>query len=351
MPKEVLLPELAESIVEGEIVKWLVEEGDYVKKDQPIVEVMTDKVTVELPSPYEGVLVKKLVKEGEVVPIHTPIALIAEPGEEGVEAPAEAEEERVLFKPGEEEPAVKSPFEGAMAAKESPPAASPRAGTNRFGRVLAVPAARKLARELGVAIEEVPGSGPGGRVRVEDVRRYAESKKGEAKKPASIEPLGYKSPAGFEELEERVPLRGLRRVIAEQMTLSHLHTVRTLTVDELDASELVRLREELKPEAEKEGVKLSYLPFIFKAVVQALKKFPQLNTSLDESTNEIVYKHYYNLGMAVATEAGLVVPVVKEVDKKSVLELAREIPSGLERASSPPRTSPARPSRSPISAL
>jgi len=352
MPKEVLLPELAESIVEGEILKWLVEEGDLVKKDQPIVEVMTDKVTVELPSPFEGVLVKKLVSEGDVVPIHTPIALIAEPGEEGTGAEAaaaagieesaaaeESGEERVLFKPDATEPEVKSPF--AAAAEAAPRAAAtavaePKAGTNRFGRVLAVPAARKLARELGVAIEEVPGSGPAGRVRVEDVRKYAESRRAAAAPAAAPTgfppPYPYKTPTGYEGLEERKPLRGLRRVIAQGLWQSHLYTVRTLNVDELDATELVHLREALKPEAEAAGAKLSYLPFIFKAVVQALQKFPQLNASFDWDREEIVFKKYYNLGMAVATDQGLVVPVVKDVDKKTVLQLAREVRELAEKA-------------------
>ncbi len=349
MPKEVLLPELAESIVEGEILKWLVEEGDFVKKDQPIVEVMTDKVTVELPSPFEGVLVKKLVSEGDVVPIHTPIALIAEPGEEAAAAPAaaageappteETGEERVLFKPDTTAPEVKSPF--APSAKNAPATAvavaEPKAGTNKFGRVLAVPAARKLARELGVAIEEVPGSGPAGRVRVEDVRKYAEARRTPAAAPAAAPagfppPYPYRTPAGYEGLEERKPLRGLRRVIAQGLWQSHLYTVRTLNVDELDATELVRLREVLKPEAEAEGVKLSYLPFIFKAVVVALQKFPQLNASFDWAREEIVFKKYYNLGMAVATDQGLVVPVIRDVDKKTVLELAREVRELAEKA-------------------
>jgi len=354
MPKEVLLPELAESIVEGEIVKWLVEEGEPVKKDQPLVEVMTDKVTVELPSPYEGILVKKLVQEGDVVPIHTPIALIAEPGEEGVEASAAAtaaasgvsetasgEEDRVLFRPEEGEPEVKNPFAGSGPVEEAapPPAGQLRAGTNKYGRVLAVPAARKLARELGIAIEEVPGSGPAGRVRVEDVRRHAESTKPQVGVPTGVRPpagfpppVTYKTPPGYEAREERKPLRGLRRAIAQQMLASHLYTVRTLTVDELDATELVRLREALKPEAESAGVSLSYLPFIFKAVVQALKKYPVLNTSLDEERQEIVFKKYYHLGVAVATEAGLVVPVIKDVDQKTILELAREVRELADRA-------------------
>jgi len=294
MPKEILMPELAESVVEGEILKWLVEEGDYLKKDQPFVEVMTDKVTVELPSPYEGVLLKKLAKEGEVVKVHAPIALIAEPGERTAKEPppVQAAEERSivepglppkeekedlsLFKPDTTQVAVKNPF--LESQREEAPTPGPR------GRVLAVPAARKLARELGIPIEEVPGSGPLGRVRVEDVRAYAERRKvpapapqeaapGEAPSPTPFPPPPrYTPPKGYEHLEERVPLRGVRRAIAQGLWQSHLYTVRTLNVDEADLTELVALRERLKPEAEAQGVKLTYLPFIVKAVVRALKK-------------------------------------------------------------------------------
>jgi 2-oxoisovalerate dehydrogenase E2 component (dihydrolipoyl transacylase) len=347
MPKEILMPELAESVVEGEILKWLVEEGDYLKKDQPFVEVMTDKVTVELPSPYEGVLLKKLAKEGEVVKVHAPIALIAEPGEavEGVKEapPVQAVEERAivepglppkeeredlsLFRPDPTEVAVKNPFLAERPKEER-------------GRVLAVPAARKLARELGIPIEAVPGSGPLGRVRVEDVRAYAEKLKAppspapapaspppqEAPAPVGFPPPPrYASPKGYEHLEERVPLRGIRRTIAQGLWQSHLYTVRTLNVDEADLTELVALRERLKSEAEAQGVKLTYLPFIVKAVVRALKKYPMLNTSLDEERGEVVYKRYYHIGIAVATERGLIVPVVRDADRKSLLELAREI--------------------------
>jgi 2-oxoisovalerate dehydrogenase E2 component (dihydrolipoyl transacylase) len=347
MPKEILMPELAESVVEGEILKWLVEEGDYLKKDQPFVEVMTDKVTVELPSPYEGVLLKKLAKEGEVVKVHAPIALIAEPGEavEGVKEapPVQAVEERSivepglppkeeredlsLFRPDPTEVAVKNPFLAERPKEER-------------GRVLAVPAARKLARELGIPIEAVPGSGPLGRVRVEDVRAYAEKLKAppspapapaspppqEAPAPVGFPPPPrYTSPKGYEHLEERVPLRGIRRTIAQGLWQSHLYTVRTLNVDEADLTELVALRERLKGEAEAQGVKLTYLPFIVKAVVRALKKYPMLNTSLDEERGEVVYKRYYHIGIAVATERGLIVPVVRDADRKSLLELAREI--------------------------
>ena len=289
-------------------------------------------------------LLKKLAKEGEVVKVHAPIALIAEPGEavEGVKEPppVQAAEERSivepglpakeekedlsLFKPDPTQVAVKNPFLSGEKPQEGA----------RPGRVLAVPAARKLARELGIPIEEVPGSGPLGRVRVEDVRAYAERRKAPPERPEEgpqVLPAGfppppkYAPPKGYEHLEERVPLRGIRRTIAQGLWQSHLYTVRTLNVDEADLTELVRLRERLKPQAEAQGVKLTYLPFIVKAVVRALKKFPMLNTSLDEERQEIVYKRYYHIGLAVATERGLIVPVVRDADRKSVLELAQEI--------------------------
>ncbi|WP_457628188.1 dihydrolipoamide acetyltransferase family protein [Oceanithermus sp.] len=351
MPKEVLLPELAESVVEGEILKWLVEEGDVVAKDQPLVEVMTDKVTVELPSPFSGVLVKKLVKEGDVVPVETPVALIEESAEAAAAAPAAAaaaaktgaeEEDRgerlSLFKPDKTEAEVKNPFTSDSPRRAAAAVAErPRAGVNKYGRVLAVPAARQLARELGIDIAQVPGSGPNGRVRVEDVRAYA--KQGPAAAPATPAaaagfppPVPYVTPSGNEDREERVPLRGMRRIIAQQMMASHLHTVRTLIVDEADVTELVALRQRLKVRAEAAGVKLSYVPFIFKAAVEALKKFPAVNSSLDDARGEVVYKKYYNLGLSVATDAGLVVPVIRDVDQKTILELAAEIGDKVTRA-------------------
>lgn len=368
MPKELIFPELAESVVEGTVVKWLVEEGERLAVDQPYIEITTDKVTVELPSPYEGVLVKKLVAEGDTVPVHTPLALVAEAQEEVVAAPRRespvaaaagpASEQNsgaalALFKPDEtQRETIRNPFLAAPAAvAEAPP---------EPGRVRAAPAVRRLARELGIDLSQVPGSGPHGRVRIEDVRAYAARLRVRPEAPVEMVPAApaeveapvvvpaprpaigaraafpappaYHTPKGYEGLEERVPLSAVRRAIAQQMVVSHLYTVRTLAVDEADLTELVRLREQLKPEAERQGVKLSYLPFIFKAVVRALKKYPQLNASLDEARGEIVRKRYYNLGMAVATEQGLMVPVVKDVDRKSVLELAVEIEDLAERA-------------------
>jgi 2-oxoisovalerate dehydrogenase E2 component (dihydrolipoyl transacylase) len=192
-----------------------------------------------------------------------------------------------------------------------------------YGRVVAVPAARRLARELGVPIEQVLGSGPAGRVRVDDVRaqqgRVAPAAGG---LPSAVRPT---TPKGYEDRERRVPLRGVRRAIAQQMVASHLHSVRTLHVDEADVTELVRLRERLKPRAEARGVRLSYLPLIMKAVGQVLPSFPALASAYDEVTQEIVLRDYVNLGMAVSTDVGLVVPVVRDVDRKPLIDVAEEL--------------------------
>ncbi len=382
MAKEVVLPELAESVVEGEILKWLVEEGQAVALEQPLCEVMTDKVTVELPSPVAGTLSKRLVQEGDVVAVHAPIALIEEVGadvgvtpEQGLQAsaenpgtthetlpvtaqeersivevggPADAGDESSLFSAFAEEETVRLPGSlrgaGGAAVAERPAVTQPTPqvqGTARAdGRVLAVPAARQLARELGIDISRVPGSGPNGRVRVLDVHQYAAARQAPASsKPTSgnglpVVPVQYKTPKGYEDRETRTPLRGLRRAISQQMLASHLYTVRTLTVDEANLTRLVALRARLKDELAADGVKLTYLPFIFKAIAVALAKYPSLNTSLDEATQEIVQRSYVNIGMAVATDAGLIVPVIRDVERRSLVDLARAISDVATRATS-----------------
>ncbi|GAA5533785.1 dihydrolipoamide acetyltransferase family protein [Deinococcus aluminii] len=411
--KEVLLPELAESVVEGEILKWLVQEGETVALEQPLCEVMTDKVTVELPSPFAGVLERRLAQEGDVVAVHAPIALIAEPGEAasgGGESahnaaastapsatqaiqetgenptttdatlPTQAAEEREqvggsiveaghvaaksdddasLFKAFSSDETVKVQGLGTRGASSGGTAVLTRpaqtsAPVRPDGRVLAVPAARQLARELGVELAQVQGSGPNGRVRVQDVLAHQQGQQSvpapalqaapvspapQPTAPAAkgaggmpVPPVQYRTPKGYEHLEDRVPLRGMRRAISNQMQASHLYTVRTLTVDEVNMDKLVAFRSRVKDEAQAAGVKLSYLPFIFKAVAVALRKYPSLNSSFDEATGDIVMKRYFNIGMAVATDAGLTVPVLRDVNRKSIFELAREVSDLAARA-------------------
>jgi len=219
-------------------------------------------------------------------------------------------------------PTVRRRSVGPAARAVAPPRAA-EALRGAYGRVVAVPAARRLARELGIPVEQVLGSGPAGRVRVDDVRAQ-QGRVGPAAEglPAPIRPT---TPKGYEARERRVPLRGVRRAIASQMVASHLHTVRTLHVDEADVTELVRLRERLKPRAEARGVRLSYLPLIMKAVAQVLPAYPSLASAFDAVTQEIVLRDYVNLGMAVSTDLGLVVPVVRDVDRKSLIDVAEEL--------------------------
>ncbi len=373
MAKEMLMPVMAESIVEAEILKWLVKEGDSVTEGQMVAEVMTDKVTTEIPAPFAGKLEKIIAKEGTVVQVKQAIALFAGEGDApvaAVSAPAatstpatvstaksgglgddsqSATESATNSMFGINTKSVSMDF-GNLTKGSSNAVAAKTGGVNKFGRPLAVPAARKLAREEGLDIMAIPGSGPNGRVGVDDVKNYVDSNSGSTyggqpttsvpAQPAQLAPASqvttaggglpvpppqYRTPKGLENLETRTPLRGMRRVISNAMVASHLYTVRTLTVDEVDLSKLVETRERLKPVAEKANVKLTYLPFIFKAVAAALKAFPNVNSSLDEATQEIVHKRYYNIGCAVDTEAGLIVPVIKNVDSKSVLEIARDI--------------------------
>lgn len=331
MATEFKLPKLAESVVEGEVVAWLVQEGETVAVDQPLVEVMSDKATVELSSTVAGVLSKQLAAEGDVKEVGAVLALIDESGAPGASAEpvAEAEDDSStnLFKPTEDAPGQEV-FQ-VRKASDSRQQAAPAGARGPFGRVLAVPAARKLARELGIDIEQLHGSGPSGRVRVSDVQAAGSPAASTSGLP---QPVQYRTPEGYADRERREKLRGIRRLTSEQMVASHLHTVRALQVDEADVSELVRLRARLKPHVEARGARLSYLPFIMKAVVAALKRHPELNTSLDEAAGEIVHKDYWNLSMAVSTEQGLVVPVIRDVDQLDITELALRIQDLAERA-------------------
>ncbi len=349
MPVELEMPELAESVIEGEIVKWLVKEGDHVAMDQLIVEVMTDKVTVEVPSPYEGVLLKQIAKEGDVVAIGKPIAVFGKEGEvlNDGGAPPEMEHVTPAKVVATEEPAAApppatpkpQPNGHAAKAPEAKPAApavpAEAAELSVFGKPVAAPAVRKLARELGVDLTHVKGSGDDGRIRGEDVRRVAASLTG-AGKAATVDREGpsvdHKGRPQQESAPERVPLRGLRRVIADHMVHSKHTAAHTLHVDEADLTELVALRNGAKDLAAQRGVKLTYLPFFVRAVCYALKKYPYMNAALDDATHEIVLKKDYNIGIAANTDAGLVVPVVHHADRKTIFELAGEINALADRA-------------------
>jgi pyruvate dehydrogenase E2 component (dihydrolipoamide acetyltransferase) len=327
MAKILEMPEIAESVVEGEIVRWMVKEGERIKRDQPFAEVMTDKVTVELPSPYEGVLLKIVAQEGQVVPVGKPMAVLGEPGEQVDVAALLGGGHGAHAKTGE----------GAAAA--APP---PSASGDGADRVKAVPSIRKMAQDLGVDITGIQGTGPEGRITREDVQRAARAAsttptptpmravpRPAAAPATSAGPAAASTAAG---LIERVPLRGVRRTVAERLTVSKHTAVHTLHVDEVDVTNLVALRERAKALAQDRGIKLTYLPFIAKAAVMALKKIPAVNASIDEKAGEILYKRYYNFGIAVHTPDGLIAPVVKAVDQKSIFAIAEEIAALAEKA-------------------
>ena len=296
------LPDIGEGVAEGEILKWMAKEGDQIKEDQPIVEVMTDKVNVQIPAPRSGRVAQILVKEGDVAKVGQTIMVIDDGSGGGPpQAPAQASAPTQAAGPA-----------SAHVQQPSPP-----------GGVLATPATRKLAREMGVDISSVRGTGQQGRVTDDDVRKSASSpKSGPA--TVAVQTARPVLPKGGP-LEELVPLRGIRKTISERMLKSLQTTAQVTHVDEADMTELVLLREAFKGSAEKRGVRLTYLPFMIKALIPALKEFPYVNSSLDEQNGNIVLKKYYNIGIATDTEQGLVVPVVKDADMKDIFELAAEI--------------------------
>ncbi|MDA4116006.1 MAG: 2-oxo acid dehydrogenase subunit E2 [Thaumarchaeota archaeon] len=292
------LPDIGEGIAEGEILKWMVKEGDKVSEEQPLVEVMTDKVNVQIPSPRTGTVTRILAKEGESVKV----------GQVILEIDSGADEQPVG---STQASSASTPSTVASQPSQGQPAAAAEG-------VLATPATRKLAREMGVDVTKVRGSGSMGRISDEDVKKAAGQGRTTMAAATPTRPAGKPN-------EERVPVRGLRKIVAERMTKS-IHTTAQVThVDEADMTELVLLREAFKGSAEKRGVKLTFLPLMMKAVVPALKEFPYVNASLDEEAGEIVLKKSYNIGIATDTESGLVVPVVKDADKKDVFEIAAEI--------------------------
>jgi pyruvate dehydrogenase E2 component (dihydrolipoamide acetyltransferase) len=429
MVREFELPDVGEGLTEAEIVRWLVEAGDTVSEDQPVAEVETDKAVVEVPAPVDGTVREILAEEGEMVPVGEVIITFDVEGE-GAELEAEAgDESEPEAEPGEAadagpEPETESESEAVETAAPS-------------GRVFASPSTKRLARELGVDIGQLDGSGPGRRVTESDVRAAAEAEDGagtaaesagggvepatrrvteergdsgtggtdghavesadrertlaapatrelaeeqgidlnavptdetrdgepfvmpeqvqqyaesqrraqaadaeavavgsEAAGPGAVRPATGEDriePAAAGE-DERIPYRGVRRTIGQRMERSKYTAPHVTHHDEVDATELVEVRQRLKPVAEERGTRLTYMPFVMKAIVAGLREHPILNSQLDEDSEEIVVRGDYNVGVATATDAGLMVPVVKGVDRKGMLELAEAVDDLTARA-------------------
>ncbi|MDA2927077.1 2-oxo acid dehydrogenase subunit E2, partial [Acidobacteria bacterium AH-259-G07] len=307
MPFEFKLPDIGEGIVEGEIVRWLVKEGEHVEEDQPIVEVMTDKATVEIPSPLKGKIAKRIGDEGEVIKVGATMVVIEEKEEEG--------QSGVKLEPAK--PRVDKP---KTKLQEPRPTEAP---VPAGGPVLATPAVRRLAREMGVELSQVQGSGPRGRVTREDLERFKSA-------PAEIRPERVKPRPASGEVET-IPYRGVRKKIGERLVASKRTAPHFTYVEEVDVTELVRVRKQFQESDKGQKVRLTYLPFLMKAVVRGLKEYPLLNSTLDEEEGVIRLKKYYNIGIATDTPEGLIVPVVRDVDKKDILKLAQEV-TGLSEA-------------------
>ncbi len=320
MPFEFKFPDIGEGLTEGEIVRWLVKEGDEVKEGQPLVEVETDKALAEIPSPRTGVILKILAKEREIVKVGQVIVVIGEKGE-------------ALAVPAAKPKSVGVVGELEEAPEEAPAAARAEAVKLTFvsPHALATPAVRALAKELGIDINKVRGTGPEGRVLEKDIRQAAEAKE----KPVEVKPVEAPKKVRKYDLYgyvDRIPLRGVRRSIAKAMVKSKYTAPHVTTMDEADVTELWKIREKEKKRAEQKGIKLTILPFIIKGVIAGLKEHPYLNATLDDENEEILLKKYYNIGVATDTPEGLMVPVVKNANEKSILQLAEELTRLVEKA-------------------
>lgn len=364
------LPDIAEGVHEGEIVAWHVKEGQSVKEDQDMVEVMTDKATVMIKSPKTGTIGNLLAKEGQVVHVGDVIITIEVAGAASAPAAPAPAPAAAAAKPAEEEKTLfdlPSEFSGASKLRKPPtagapkpvaatggaasavsgaPAAAPQAGLPGApvplrAHTLAAPAIRWAAREKGIDLNTVPASSPNGRVTWTDWQAFlargpapdagraapppmaaASAGPGQAAMARTIVPAPAIAVGAADEI---VPLKGLRKAIHDNMRRSKDHAAHFTYWDEADVTELVKLRKDAQKLAEAQGVKLSYLPFVVKAVVAALKRYPDMNAWVDEGNRSLVRKREYHVGIATATERGLTVVVVRDADKKSIFQIAKEI--------------------------
>jgi len=361
---EFKLPDIGEGVVEGEVVRWLVAEGDVVREDQPLVEIMTDKATVEIPAPRAGRIARRWYAEGQICPVGKvliTIELDAGPaGQAGAPTsplgPAISSRSGAVGTAASPEGASALPAVYATGAEEAAELAATAGHLSDEAAVLATPVTRRLARELNVDLRRVRGTGPDGRITSDDVRSHHTRGSGgiavppsppggaaaahtratppstshatpapaSASTPAAGPSSSQSSPAR-EPGDVRVPFRGVRKKIAERLVHSKQTAAHFTYVEEIDCTELVEVRVKANALLAPRGVKLSYLPFIIKATVGALQKFPQLNATLDEAAGEIVQRGAHHIGLATATDSGLMVPVLRDAGQRSLLGLGAEV--------------------------
>ncbi len=317
MPQEFKFPDLGEGIEEGQIVRWYIKEGDKVKEHQVVGEVETEKAVAEIPSPFTGTILKINFTEGETVKVGETLFVVGEKGEKIMDM------RRPKMRPAG---AVGYLEEAPEEVVIRPPVVPTSKPLRKEPIVLATPAVRKLAKELNVDLTKVTPTGIRGRVTEKDVRKATGIKE---EKPQMVVKRKYDMWGYI----DRVPLKGIRRVIAKHMVEAVTHAPHVTVMDEADSTELVNTREQEKGKAKEKGIRLTFLPFIMKACVAAMKEFPLVNSSLDEENEETIVKKYYNFGFAVDVNGqGLVVPVLKGVDLKNILDIAQELQELGDRA-------------------
>ncbi len=301
-------PDIGEGIMEGEIVKWEVNEGDQVQEHQTIAKIETDKVVVDLPSPRSGVILKLYHNEGDTVRVGETLVTIGEQGERAEKPPQLPTHSTA----------------SVVGVLEEPPVAP-----QKPLRTIATPATRRLARELRVDLTQVTGTGMEGRITEDDIRRFADPKR--EKVEPTQKPTESRDTYGC---YETIPMRGVRKSTAKKLSESARTAVHVTHMDDADVTGLVALKGKQSKVAEKRGIHLTFMPFVVKATVAALKQYPQVNSSVDEEHEEIILKKYYNVGIAVDTPDGLIVPNIKDADKKDILTIAEEIQTLTEKAHS-----------------
>ncbi|MCL6571260.1 MAG: 2-oxo acid dehydrogenase subunit E2 [Bacillus sp. (in: Bacteria)] len=336
------MPDIGEGIHEGEIVKWFIKAGDKIQEDDILCEIQNDKAVVEIPSPVDGTVIEVLIGEGTVATVGQVLVIFDAPGYEDLQFKGDSGEDEPKQ---EEKPAAPAPNALQEAtSQETPQATTPVAGEgaqpskvdvdpNR--RIIAMPSVRKYARDSGIDIGLIAGGGKNGRVMKMDIDTFISGGSATSVTPqvANAPESGQKTEAPApapaipqaEYPETREKMSGIRKMIAKAMVNSK-HTAPHVTLmDEIDVTKLVIHRKKFKEVAAAKGIKLTFLPYIVKALTSALREFPALNTSLDDATSEIIHKHYFNIGIAADTEKGLLVPVVKDADRKSVFTISNEI--------------------------
>lgn len=334
------LPDIGEGIHEGEIVKWFVKPGEKVQEDDVLCEVQNDKAVVEIPSPVEGTVEEILVQEGTVAVVGDVLVTFDAPGYEDLKFKGDHGDETVaegnsnIEAPSPSTAEVKQDSISAQADTKDTGATQPKVNVDPDRRIIAMPSVRKYAREQGVDIRLVAGSGDNGRIMKEDIHAFLNDGQASVEDTSKIALQQKGTETAVQQTveisegqypETREKMSAMRKAIAKAMVHSK-HTAPHVTLmDEVDVTTLVAHRKKFKDIAAEKGIKLTFLPYVVKALTSALREYPMLNTSFDDETSEIIHKHYYNIGIAADTDRGLLVPVVKDADRKSPFAISKEI--------------------------